>query len=42
MDNDSIQGSEQGTYVELERLLRVNAGLPTGRESYGNGALIVV
>src|SRR5258708_17332501 len=32
----------RGTYVVLERLTRINAGLPTGREANGNGASIVV
>lgn len=40
--NEVTQGNELGTYVVLERQLRANVGSPTGRESYGDGAAIVV
>jgi group II intron reverse transcriptase/maturase len=42
MGNDPIQGDERDTYVALDVQLRESAGLPTGREPYGNGVSIVV
>ena len=41
-DNESAQGNKQGTYNALRRLVSENVGSPTGRESYGDGAPIVV
>jgi hypothetical protein len=40
--NDLTKGDERGTYVVLERLAFRNVGSPTGRETYGDGASIVV
>jgi hypothetical protein len=40
--SEVTQGNERGTYVVLVRQLRVNVGSPTGRESYGDGAAVVV
>ena len=43
MTNEVIQGNERGTYSRARYVLcQRNAGLPTGREPYGNGALVVV
>jgi Reverse transcriptase (RNA-dependent DNA polymerase) len=41
-DSESAEGNEQGTYNALLRPLSENVGSPTGRESYGDGAPIVV
>ncbi len=37
-----IQGDEWGAYVTLERTTLMNAGSPTGRESYGDRVPVVV
>jgi len=42
MANEAIQGDERSAYVALHRQLCENVGSPTGRESYGDGAPIVV
>jgi hypothetical protein len=43
MKSDFIQGDEWGTYVALDTSsTERNAGSPTGRESYGDGTLVVV
>jgi hypothetical protein len=40
--SEVVQGVEQGTYVTLGRSIRRNTGSPTGRETYGDGAAVVV
>ena len=42
MPSEGIQGDEWDAYVTLERTTRTNVGSPKGRESYGDGDLIVV
>lgn len=42
MSSEDIQGDEWGAYVTLLRTTGTNAGSPTGRESYGDGGLVVV
>jgi hypothetical protein len=42
MPNEGIQGDEWDAYVTLSRTARTNMGSPTGRESYGDGGLVVV
>src|SRR5438128_561094 len=42
MPSEGIEGDEWGAYVTLSRTTRTNAGSPTGRESYGDGGLVVV
>jgi hypothetical protein len=42
MPSEGIQGDEWATYVPLSRTTGTNAGSPTGRESYGDGGLVVV
>ena len=43
MDGESIQGDEWDAYSRAIHVLRRrNAGSPTGREPYGDGAPIVV
>jgi hypothetical protein len=40
--SEGVQGDEWAAYVTLRRTTRTNAGSPTGRESYGDGGLVVV
>jgi len=40
--NEVVQGGKQGTYVTLGRLTHLDTGSPTGREAYGDGAVVVV
>ena len=40
--NEVSQGAERSAYVTLSRLMHGNMGSPTGREPYGDGALVVV
>jgi len=40
--NEVSQGAEQSAYVTLVQLMPDNMGSPTGREPYGDGALVVV
>jgi hypothetical protein len=42
MSNEDIQGDEWDAYVTLSCTARTNMGSPTGRESYGDGGLVVV
>ena len=42
MPSEGIEGDEWGAYVALIRTARTNMGSPTGRESYGDGGLVVV
>ena len=42
MPSEGIQGDEWGAYVTLLRTTGKNVGSPTGRESYGDGVLVVV
>jgi hypothetical protein len=42
MPSEGIQGDEWDAYVTLSRTARTNMGSPTGRESYGDGGLVVV
>jgi len=43
MKSDFIQGDERGAYVALDTSsAERNAGLPTGRESSGDGVPIVI
>ena len=42
MPSEGIQGDEWGAYVTLPRTTETNAGSPVGRESYGDGGLVVV
>ena len=41
MPSEGIQGDEWGTKVALARMTGTNAGSPKGRESYGDGGLVV-
>ena len=40
--SEGVEGDEWGAYVTLPRTTETNAGLPVGREPYGNGGLVVV
>jgi hypothetical protein len=40
--NEASQGTERSAYVTLHQLMHENMGSPTGREPYGDGALVVV
>jgi hypothetical protein len=40
--NEASQGAERSAYVTLRQLMHENMGSPTGREPYGDGALVVV
>ena len=40
--NEASQGTERSAYVALFQLRFENMGSPSGRESYGDGALVVV
>lgn len=40
--NEAPQGTERSAYVTLLQLMLENMGSPTGREPYGDGALVVV
>jgi hypothetical protein len=40
--NEASQGAERSAYVTLRQLMLENMGSPTGREPYGDGALVVV
>jgi hypothetical protein len=40
--NEASQEAERSAYVALEQLMLENVGSPTGREPYGDGALVVV
>jgi hypothetical protein len=40
--SEGVEGDEWGAYVTLQRTTETNAGSPTGRESYGDGGLVVV
>src|SRR5438105_1024426 len=40
--NEASQGAERSAYVTLRQLMPKNMGSPTGREPYGDGALVVV
>ena len=40
--NEASQGTERSAYVALLQLMLENMGSPTGREPYGDGALVVV
>jgi hypothetical protein len=40
--NEASQGTERSAYLTLEQLMPENMGSPTGREPYGDGALVVV
>src|SRR3954471_9984225 len=40
--SEGVEGDEWAAYVTLPRTTRTNAGSPVGRESYGDGGLIVV
>ena len=40
--NEVSQGAERSAYVTLLQLMHENMGSPTGREPYGDGALVVV
>ena len=42
MPSEGIQGDEWVAYVTLARTAGTNVGSPTGRESYGDGGLVVV
>src|SRR5213080_3416494 len=42
MPNEGIEGDEWVAYVVLLRATGTNAGSPTGRELYGDGAPVVV
>jgi hypothetical protein len=42
MPSEGIEGDEWDAYVTLARMTRTNVGSPFGRESYGDGGLIVV
>ena len=42
MPSEGIEGDEWDAYVALGRMTRMNVGSPTGRESYGDGGLVVV
>ena len=40
--NEVSQGAERSAYVALLQRMSENMGSPTGREPYGDGALVVV
>jgi len=40
--NEASQGAERSAYVTLFQRMSENMGSPTGREPYGDGALVVV
>jgi hypothetical protein len=40
--NEVSQGAERSAYLTLVQLMPENMGSPTGREPYGDGALVVV
>ena len=40
--NEASQRAERSAYVTLHQLMLENMGSPTGREPYGDGALVVV
>jgi hypothetical protein len=40
--SEGVEGDEWAAYVTLSRTTGTNAGSPTGRESYGDGGLVVV
>ena len=40
--SEGVEGDEWAAYVTLPRTTRTNAGSPVGRESYGDGGLVVV
>ena len=40
--NEASQRPERSAYVTLPQLMHENMGSPTGREPYGDGALVVV
>jgi hypothetical protein len=40
--NEASQRAERSAYVTLPQLMLENMGSPTGREPYGDGALVVV
>jgi hypothetical protein len=42
MPSEGIEGDEWDAYLTLERTAVTNVGSPTGRESYGDGGLVVV
>jgi len=42
MPSEGIEGDEWVAYVALSRATETNVGSPTGRESYGDGGLVVV
>ena len=42
MSSEDIQGDEWGAYVTLLHATKTNTGSPNGRESYGDGGLVVV
>jgi hypothetical protein len=42
MPSEGIQGDEWDAYVTLARAAGTNVGSPMGRESYGDGGLVVV
>jgi len=42
MPSEGIQGDEWDAYLTLSRTAGMNVGSPTGRESYGDGGLVVV
>ena len=42
MPSEGIEGDEWDAYVALGRMTWMNVGSPTGRESYGDGGLVVV
>src|SRR5205085_5401041 len=42
MPSEGIEGDEWAAYLALSRMAETNVGSPTGRESYGDGGLVVV
>jgi hypothetical protein len=42
MPSEGIEGDEWDAYLTLERTAVTNVGSPAGRESYGDGGLVVV
>jgi hypothetical protein len=40
--SEGVEGDEWAAYVTLPRTTGTNAGSPMGRESYGDGGLVVV
>jgi hypothetical protein len=42
MPSEGIEGDEWDAYLTLQRTAVTNVGSPTGRESYGDGGLVVV